>query len=110
MVIRGLGCAGCGPRLVPWTPFPPQGEEGVGHLNKSLQCSEVSANRASVTGGGAPGAPPGAPGTEREPPGQRSGSFLPAKGSRRIREEKTARSAKKGLPPEPQLKAEECVR
>lgn len=27
---------------------------GVGHLNKSLQCSEVSANRASVTGG-APG-------------------------------------------------------
>jgi len=24
---------------------------GVGHLNESLQCSEVSANRASVTGG-----------------------------------------------------------
>lgn len=48
-VIRGLGCAGCGPHgLGPVTqpnktPFP---RLGIWRLNKSWQRSEVSANRA----------------------------------------------------------------
>lgn len=63
--------------------LPPLGD---GHLNKSLQCSEVSANWASVMGGA---------------PGGQSSSFFLGKGSRQRR----LRPVGSGLLPELSLKA-----